>query len=98
MHRYVDYTLTVVSYTHHTALVKAVDRAMSALRGMKTGMRGEIMLAQKTVGQKRRLISQLASKLLTKKIKKCGWKHRFFCLSMKDEARLPTTEIQKDDL
>ncbi len=30
--------------------------------------------------------------------KRCGWKHRFFCLSMKDEDRLPTTEIQNDDL
>ena len=31
-------------------------------------------------------------------MKKCAWKHRFVCLSWRDQQKIPTTDVEKDDL
>ena len=34
----------------------------------------------------------------TKKPKKCAWKHRFVCLAMYGQQKIPTTDSEKDEL
>ena len=66
--------------------MKAADRALEALRGLKRrkGSEGKRPLKSEVINAKR--------------AKKCAWKHRFVCLAWKDQGRVPTTDTEKDDL
>ena len=71
--------------------MKAADRVMNALKGMRRGL--------KVKGEKRKLKSEIG-KLFPqcKKAKKFAWKHRFVCLAYCDQHKIPTTDVEKDDL
>ena len=66
---------------------------MNALRGVRRGMTGQR-------GGRKCLKSELASAFssYSKKKKTCVWKHRFVCLGLRDQPRIPTTDVEKDDL
>ena len=74
----------------HLGLLKAADRAMNALRGVRRGMTGQR-------GGRKRLKSELASAFssYSKKKKTCAWKHRFVCLGLRDQPRIPTTDVER---
>ena len=74
-------------------LLKAADRALNALKGMKKGLKGD-------GGRKKRMKSEMSNVFSSscKKPKKCAWKHRFVCLAMQDQQKILTTDIEKDDL
>ena len=74
-----------------SGLMKAADRALNALRGMRSGL---------SVGKDKRKMKSEMHKLFPqcKKRKTCVWKHRFVCLAYRDQEKIPTTDGEKDDL
>ncbi len=61
---------------------------------MRKGLKGD----SERVGQKRikkEIRSCFAS---AKKPKKCVWKHRFVCLAMYGQQKIPTNDSEKDEL
>ena len=78
---------------HPIGLIKAADRALHALKGMRRGLKGD-------GERKKRLKSELANAFASKskRPKKCAWKHCFVCLAWCDQHKIPTTDVEKDDL
>ncbi len=72
--------------------MKAADKALDALQNMRKGLNGN------SEKRKRSIKSELANSFPCKKAKKSAWKHRFVCLSRWDQQKIPTTDIEKDDL
>ena len=74
-------------------ILNATDRALNALRGMRKGMRED-------TGRRKRIKSEISSVFspTLKRAKKCAWKHRFVCLALRDQHKIPTTDVEKDDL
>lgn len=74
-------------------LVKAADRALNALKGMRRGMKGD-------GDRKKRLKSELSNAFASKskRPKKIMWKYRFFCLAWRNQQKIPTMDIEKDNL
>ncbi len=80
-------------------IIKCADRALQALRGMKSGLEGTH--TQPRSGRSRKHVKNEVSELFRKNAKKakvCEWKHSFICLSMVGEPKVPTSSIDKDDL
>ena len=68
------------------AVLRAADKALHALKGMKRG------------DKRRRLKDEVANVFTSKKISKCAWKHRFVCLGYYGQPKIPTTDTDKDEL
>ena len=87
------FILTNTICLYCVGLRKATDRALNALEGMRRGLKGN-------GERKKRLKSELASAFISKskKPKKRAWKHRFVCLAWRDQHKIPTTDVEKDDL
>lgn len=74
-------------------MLKAADKAMKALKGMKSGLMGDSAV------RKRRVKTKVSELFKTgKRPKRCTWKHRFVCLSSVGEEKVPTSAAYKDDL
>ena len=71
------------------AVLRAADKALHALKGMKRGMSGD---------KRRRLKDEVANVFTSKKRSKCAWKHRFVCLGYYGQPKIPTTDTDKDEL
>ena len=74
-------------------LMRAADRALSALKGMRRGLRDD-------TGRKKRIKSEISGVFSSSKRakKSVEWKHRFVCLAWRDQSKVPTTDTEKDDL
>lgn len=72
----------------HAGLTKAADRAVEVLKGMRRGISNK----RKPKSHIERLFPQC------KKRKGTTWKHRFVCLAYHDQEKIPTTDVEKDDL
>ena len=68
------------------AVLRAADKALHALKGMKRGMSGD----------KHKALKRWSS--TSKKRSKCAWKHRFVCLGYYGQPKIPTTDTDKDEL
>ena len=74
------------------AVFKAADKCLLALKRVKT----------EGTNRKRKAKEEVSS-LFRKKggrsaAVKCVWKHRFVCLAYCDQYKIPTTDVEKDDL
>ena len=61
---------------------------------MRAGIHGDAM-------KKKRTKDEVSSLFRPKKVKldrKPAWKHKFVCLAYKDQSRIPTSDIDKDEL
>lgn len=48
--------------------------------------------------KKRQRLKDEVNKVFKKAKKTCAWKHRFVCLGYYDQGRIPTTDVDKDEL
>ena len=73
-------------------VLEAADKTLAALRQART--------SHMHPTRKRKIKEEVNS--LFKQTKKKGkgnvWKHRFVCLATRDQERIPTTDVEKDDL
>ena len=73
------------------AVLAATDKCLLALKRIKT-----------EGAQRKRKAKEEVSSLFKKKSNKgggkCIWKHRFVCLAYCDQCKIPTTDVEKDDL
>ena len=73
-------------------VIAAADKVLLALRNKP---------AKPATNKKRKAKEEVAS-LFRKKAhvvaKKCVWKHKFVCLAYHDQRKIPTTDVEKDDL
>ena len=73
-------------------VLDAADKAITALRNVRS--------RSSSAGQKRKAtVKQEVSALFRKKGKNVStWKHRFVCLTITDQVRIPTSDSEKDGL
>lgn len=84
--------------TYCIELTRAADKAIDLLQDMRCGYSGQSGVAGFS-GRRKRIKTELCKSFPSKKPpKKCSWKHRFVCLAKKDQQRIPTTDIDKDEL
>ena len=72
---------------------------MDMLKRMKAGAKAEKMREGKRKAKEE--VGQLFNYSKRKKceaVKKIKWKHKFVCLAYRDQPRIPTSEVEKDDL
>ena len=76
-------------------VVHAADKAIDALQRMRAGIKADR-------NKKRPIKDEISTLFRGKKAarvdKKPVWKHKFFCLSYKDQERIPTSEYDKEEL
>ena len=83
-----------------TDVIDVAEKALQSLKRVRAGMTAEKKRGEK--GRKR--VRQQMSELFTSKKKaltsksRPAWKHRFICLAYRDQARIPTTDAEKDEL
>ena len=76
-----------------TGLRRVADEAMQALRGMRDSVSAQTKRDKKRPkGKLDTLFHQC------KKKKTNSWKHRFICLALYGQEKIPTTDEEKDDL
>ena len=72
---------------------------MDMLKRMKAGAKAEKLREGKRKAKEE--VGQLFNYSKRKKgeaVKKMKWKHKFVCLAYRDQPRIPTSEVEKDDL
>ena len=69
--------------------MKAADKALDALQNMRKGLSGT------SKEKRKRIKSELTKTFPCKKARKSAWKHRFVCLSKKDQQKIPTQISRK---
>ena len=79
-----------------SGVVHAADKALDALRRMRAGMRAD-KRTKKPIKEEVSTLFHRPRKVI-KLDKKPAWKHKFFCLAYKDQARIPTTDFDKEEL
>ena len=68
----------------------AADKCLLALKHVKSGYQ------KKKVKEE---VSSLFKKKGGRKMSsRCAWKHRFVCLAYCDQCKIPTSDVEKDDL
>ena len=72
----------------HAGLTKAADHPVEVLKGMRRGISNK----RKPKSHIERLFPQC------KKRKGTIWKHCFLCLAYHDQEKIPTTDVEKEDL
>ena len=78
-------------------VIQVANQALDALKRMKAGM-----VADKAVDRKRAR-KEVCNLFHSKKKKvqsasKAAWRHKFVCLAYKDQARIPASDIDKEEL
>lgn len=76
-------------------LYRHINKALDALRRMRAGIRADITGKKHT---KEEVSSLFRPKKVLKLEKKPAWKHKFFCLAFKDQSRVPTSDVDKEEL
>ena len=80
-------------------IVQAANKAMSALNTIRAGKIAEDRRTAVPKSRVKRALSSLFKSNRGKKVKRqTGWKHTFICLAYRDQGRIPTTDIDKDEL
>ena len=80
-------------------IVQAANKAMSALNRIRAGKIAEDRRTAEPKSRVKRALSSLFKSNRGKKVKRqTGWKHTFICLAYRDQGRIPTTDIDKDEL
>ena len=73
-----------------SVVLAAADRCFIALKNIKPE------------GHRKKKAKEEVSSLFKRKIgkfsSKCSWKHRFVCLAYCDQYKIPTSDVEKDDL
>lgn len=81
------------------AVVKLAEDAMDMLKRIRAGNKAERVREGKRKAKEE--VSQLFNYSKRKKseaTKKIQWKHKFVCLAYREQTRIPTTDVEKDDL
>lgn len=68
----------------------AADKCLLALKSVK-----------REGHQKKKAKEEVSGLFRKKSVKwapKCIWKHRFVCLAYRDQCKIPTSDVEKDDL
>ena len=83
--------------------MKAAGKAMSVLSRIKSTSLAKQNSIRSTktkdrLGMKRAMSSLFSSSRGKKSRGKPAWKHTFVCLAYHDQERIPTTELEKDEL
>ncbi|XP_064407568.1 uncharacterized protein LOC135352326 isoform X1 [Halichondria panicea] len=82
-------------------VVGLADDAMDVLRRMKAGVKAEQVRATKRQSKQEvtKLFNYATPAKRKKKVKaSTEWKHKFSCLAYRGQIRIPTTDVEKDDL
>ena len=84
-----------------SVVVGLADDAMDVLRRMKAGVKAEQVRATKRQSKQEvtKLFNYATPAKRKKKVKaSTEWKHKFSCLAYRGQIRIPTTDVEKDDL
>ena len=77
-----------------------IEKALQSLKMVQAGITAEQKKDEKGKKRARQQVSELFTtkkKPLTSKSRP-AWKHRFICLAYRDQACIPTTDAEKDEL
>lgn len=80
---------------HPKGVLQATDKALDALRRMRAGIRADATGKKRT---KHEVSALFRPKKALKLDKKPAWKHKFVCLAYKDQLRIPTSDVDKEEL
>lgn len=72
-------------------IVKSASKAIEAVKRMRAGMQST------TKKRAKHEVSRLFGRDKKKK-KQVAWRHKFFCLAYKDQEKIPTTDMEKEEL
>ena len=76
-------------------IVQAANKALDALKKMKAERNASSHIERKRVKQE---MSNLFHSKRPRTLKKCAWRHKFYCLAYTDQDKSPTCEADKDEL
>lgn len=93
--------LLIVLTEKFITVLKLAENAFDMLKRMRAGAKAEKSRegkrkAKEEVNQLFNYTSASVSK--RRKSEKIQWKHKFVCLAYRDQTRIPTTDVEKDDL
>ena len=77
-----------------SGIVQAADKALSALKRMRAGMKADDKISRKRI--KKEMCGLFRSKK-PKKEKRVVWRHKFVCLAYRDQERIPTVDADKEE-
>jgi len=86
---------------YHTAGVLVVgmaEQALVALKWMKAGLNAEKSRDKKKGKVRKMSALYFSSTNKCKKLKQPQWKHKFMCLAYRDQVKISTTHVEKDEL
>ena len=85
-------------FLNKVAILHAADKALGALNRIRAGTIAEERRMSIPKGQVKRSLKSLFKKDNKRSRHQIAWKHTFVCLAYKDQNRIPTTELEKDEL
>lgn len=76
--------------------MEAADKALAALNRIRSGVNADKIISNR----KKRAKAEVSSlfKGPQSKKSKIAWRHKFVCLAYRDQCRIPTTDVDKDEL
>ena len=77
-----------------SGIVQAADKALSALKRMRAGMKADDKISRKRI--KKEMCGLCRSKK-PKTEKRVVWRHKFVCLAYRDQERIPTVDADKEE-
>ena len=76
-------------------IANAADKALLSLQKIKAGCKADEVTSRKRVKQQ---MCQLFNRKKCKVEKRAAWRHKFVCLAYRDQERIPTTDVDKEEL